>query len=99
MNSSIFRFQVTFSILDKGKPSENIFFLTILDAIALARFMREYEGLTKNAPPLKLFQYIYKFLGRLKRAILVLQTSFMGLNRSEFNQESGPGNRTGLRPL
>ena len=25
----------------------------------LARFKREYEGLTKNAPPLKLFQYIY----------------------------------------
>ena len=25
----------------------------------LARFKREYKGLTKNAPPLKLFQYIY----------------------------------------
>ena len=27
--------------------------------VKVARFKREYEGLTKNAPPLKLSQYIY----------------------------------------
>ena len=40
-----------------------------------------------------------RFWACLCMAILDLQTSFRGLNRSEFNQESGPGDWIGLRSL
>ena len=37
-----------------------ILFVRFFTNVTLARFKKEYEGLTKNAPPFNLFIYIYK---------------------------------------
>ena len=47
----------------------------------------------------RIFTVFRGFRARHRMAILDLQTSARGLNRSEFNQESSHGDQIGLRSL